>query len=74
MLVEGGVHERTRPWYRKDRERWGAFRRQAPGIPPDERVAEYVRELGGRVHVSDWMVVQILDAISWAHGRVLGEA
>ena len=73
-LVEEGVTEKARPWHRKHLERWGIFPRKHKGRPCEELVVAYVRELGGNPKMSDWMTSQILDAIRWAHGRVLGES
>lgn len=51
-LVERGVSELSRPWYRRHLERWGAYRRsEGRGRCTAEVLEDYVRVLGGKPEV-----------------------
>ncbi len=73
-LTERGVSDRSRPWYRRHLERWGAYRRtEGHGRPNAEVLEDYVRVFGGDPRVEGWRARQMLQAVRIAHGEVLGE-
>jgi hypothetical protein len=75
VLGAHGVQKEASGYYRRHLERWGAFRRRYAGEGSTRALCErYLRELGGNPRWKDWQVLQVVQAIRWAHGDCLKEA